>query len=159
MTLKIDAKFEEKLSVVSKMRRIWWILIPVLEVPKICTFIGSYCARYLMFDLKNHRGVIFDDTEKWCKIWRKTDWRFGKWHEEYGEFSPEHLKCQNWNFDGTLSPRVENVWALNLQTSYVSWQWRMMQNLKRNWLVIWKLTCRIWRILTQTPKNLKKFAL
>ena len=53
MTLKIDAKFEEKLSVVS-----------VLEVPKICTFIGLYCARYLMFDLKNHRGVIFDDTEK-----------------------------------------------------------------------------------------------
>ena len=64
MTLKIDAKFEEKLSVVSEIRGIWRILIPALKVPKICTFIGLYCARYLMFDLKNHRGVIFDDTEK-----------------------------------------------------------------------------------------------
>ena len=59
---------------------------------KICTFICSYCAKYLMFDLKKYRGVIFHDTEGWCKIWRKTDLWFGKWHEEYGKFSPEHLK-------------------------------------------------------------------
>ena len=45
-----------------------------------------------MFDLKKYRGVIFHDTEKWCEIWRKTDLWFGKWHEEYGKFSPEQLK-------------------------------------------------------------------
>ena len=26
------------------------------------------------------------------KIWRKTDLWFGKWHEEFGKFSPEHSK-------------------------------------------------------------------
>ena len=62
------------------------------KVPKICTFIGSYCAKYLMFDLKKYRGVIFHDTEKWCKAWRKTDLWFGKRYEEYGKFSPEHFK-------------------------------------------------------------------
>ena len=62
------------------------------KVYKTCTFICSYCAKYLMFDLKKYRGVIFHDTEGWCKIWRKTDLWFGKWHEEYGKFSPEHLK-------------------------------------------------------------------
>ena len=37
------------------------------------------------------------------------------------------------------------------------WQWRMMQNLKRNWLVISKLTWRIWWILTQALESLKSF--
>ena len=41
---------------------------------------------------QNHRVVIFYDTEDWCKIWRKTDLWFGKWHEEFAKFSPEHLK-------------------------------------------------------------------
>ena len=62
------------------------------KVSKICTFIGSYCAKYLMFNLKNYRGVIFCDTEEWCKIWRKTNLWFGKLHEAFDKFSPEHLK-------------------------------------------------------------------
>ena len=62
------------------------------KVSKTCTFICSYCAKYLMFDLKKYRGVIFHGTEGWCKILRKTDLWFGKWHKEYGKFSPEHLK-------------------------------------------------------------------
>ena len=28
-------------------------------------------------------------------------------------------KCQNWDFDGILLPRVENAWAKNLQESCV----------------------------------------
>ena len=60
--------------------------------PKHCTLIGSYFAKYLMFDRKKYRGVIFQDTEQWCKIWRKINLWFGKWHEEFGKFSPEHWK-------------------------------------------------------------------
>ena len=54
--------------------------------------IGPFCAKYTTFDLKKYRGVIFHDTEESCKIWRKTDLWFGKWHEEFGKFSSEHLK-------------------------------------------------------------------
>ena len=64
-------------------------------------------------------------------------------------------KSQNWDFDGILLSKVENVWAENLQGSYVSWQWRMMQKLKRNWLVNSKLTWGIWRILIWALENLK----
>ena len=61
------------------------------KVSKMCTFIGSYCAKYLKFDLKKYRGVIFHDTESWCKIWRKTDLLFQTWLG-FGEFWLEHLK-------------------------------------------------------------------
>ena len=39
----------------------------------------------------------------------------------------------------------------------MSWQWRMMQNLKRNRLVVSKLKWEIWQILTRAFENLKNF--
>ena len=78
--------------VVSKMTRIWWILTWALEILKISTLIGSFCAKYITFDLKKSRGVIFHGTEEWCKNWKKNDLWFRKWDEEHGKFSPEHLK-------------------------------------------------------------------
>ena len=41
----------------------------------------------------------------------------------------------------------------------MSWQWRMMQNLKRNWLVISKFTWWIWRVLNPALESLKIFNL
>ena len=29
---------------------------------------------------------MFDDTEYWCKIWKKTDLCFQEWYEEFGKF-------------------------------------------------------------------------
>ena len=102
-------------------------------------------------------GVMFAGTEYWCNIWRKTDLCFQKWPEEFSKFSPDHVrKSKNWDFDGVLLYKVENIWAENLQGSFVSWQWRMMQNLTRNWLVTSKLTWGVLQILTQALKNLKK---
>ena len=101
---------------------------------------------------------MLDGSEYWCNIWRKTDLCFQKWHEEFSQFSPEHVwKSENWGFDGTLLSKVETLWAQNLQGSFVSWQWRVIQNLKRNWRVSSKLTWGIWLILTralENPKNL-----
>ena len=54
---------------------------------------GYLARKYIMFELKKYRGIIFRDTEKWCKIWRKTNLFFEKWHEKFGKFSPEQLKC------------------------------------------------------------------
>ena len=59
-----------------------------LKVSKICTLMGSFSQKYIIFELEKYRGVIFHDTEEWCKIWRKTDLWFGKWHEEFGKLSP-----------------------------------------------------------------------
>ena len=57
------------------------------KTSKICTLVGSCWSKYIMFELKNYRGVIFDGTEDWCKIWSKTDLCFLKWHEEFVKFS------------------------------------------------------------------------
>ena len=62
------------------------------KISKICTLMSCFWPKYIMFELKKYRGVIFHDTEEWCKIWRKTDLWFEKWHEKFGKFSPEHLK-------------------------------------------------------------------
>ena len=59
---------------------------------KIYTLMDSFWPKYIMFELKKYRGVIFHDTGKWCKIWRKTELWFEKWLEEFGKFSSEHSK-------------------------------------------------------------------
>ena len=99
---------------------------------------------------------MFDCTEDWCKIWRKTGLYFLKWHEEFGRFSPGNVrKSENWVFYWVLFTKVENLWAWNLQWSYMSWEWGMMQSLRRNWLVNSKLTWVIWPILSRALENLK----
>ena len=55
---------------------------------------------------------MFDGTEDWCKIWRKTDLCFQKRHEEFSKFSPEHAqKSKIWGFYLVFLSKVENVWA------------------------------------------------
>ena len=41
----------------------------------------------------------------------------------------------------------------------MSWQWKMMQNLKRNWLLYSRFIWGIWGILNQELKNLKNLHL
>ena len=62
------------------------------KVSKICTLIAPFRAKYIIFDLKKYRGIIFHDTEESCKILRKTRLWFGKWHQDFGKFSLEHSK-------------------------------------------------------------------
>ena len=59
---------------------------------EIFTLMGSVWAKYILFKLKKYRGIIFHDTEEWCKIWRKTGLLLEKWCQEFGKFSPEHSK-------------------------------------------------------------------
>ena len=91
-----------------------------LKISKICALMGCFWPKYVMFELKKYRGVVFDSTEYWCKIWRKTEWSFQKRHEEVSKFSPEHVwKSKSWDFCWVLLSKVENVWAWNLQGSCV----------------------------------------
>ena len=48
------------------------------KIEKICTLAGCFWQKYVMFELKKYGGVMFDDTEERCKIWRKTDFCFLK---------------------------------------------------------------------------------
>ena len=113
MDLKSDAEFKEKLIYCFKNDKNLVNFDPSTQkVSQICTFIVSCCAKYLMFELKKCKGVIFHDTEKWCKIWRKTDLCFGKWHEEFGKFSPEYSKV--WKLGLWWDPFVQSRKCISL---------------------------------------------
>ena len=65
----------------------------------------------------------------------------------------ESLKnvCFNWLF----VTKVYNVWAAKVQRGYLSWHLKVMQNLKKNWLVVWKMTWEIWQIFTRALESVK----
>ena len=87
------------------------------EISKICSLMDCFWPKYIMFELKMCRGVMFDGTEYWCQIWKKTDLCFQKSHDEFNKFSPEHVrKSKNWDFDGILLSKVENVGELCVMT-------------------------------------------
>ena len=52
-----------------------------LKVSKIFILMGSFWAKYILFELKKYRGVIFHETEEGCKIWRGIDSSFKNWHK------------------------------------------------------------------------------
>ena len=79
-----------------------------LKVSKIFTLMHSFWAKYILFELKKYWGVIFKDTEVGYKIWRGINLSFQNWHKQFD------------------------------MRSYLLWQWRVMHNLKKNWLVVWK---------------------
>ena len=68
MTLKRDAKFEEKLICCFKNDKNLVNFDPSYQVSKICFLIGHFRVKYITFDLKKYRGVIFHDTEELCTI-------------------------------------------------------------------------------------------
>ena len=57
-------------------------------------------------------------------------------------------------FDRLVLLKVYKILAKKVQGSYVSWPWLLMQNLKKNWSVVSKMT-RIWWILTRALESLK----
>ena len=66
-----------------------------------------------MFELKEYRGAIVHDTRVWYKISRKTDLWFGKWHEEFGKFSPEHTKFSKLGL--SLDPFIQSRKCMSLK--------------------------------------------
>ena len=63
-----------------------------LENLKNFHFNDSFWAKYILFELKKYRGVIFHETEEGYKIWRGIDLSFQNWHKQFHKFWPEHLK-------------------------------------------------------------------
>ena len=62
---------------------------------------------------------------------------------------------KNLHFHLFLLCKVLNVWPKKVRRSYLAWHWRAMQNLKKNWLVVWKMAWRIWQTFTRALESLK----
>ena len=109
------------------------------KIWKICTLMGCFWQKYIMFELRKYSGFMFDGTQDWCKVWRKSDVFFQKWHEEFSKFSPEHLKVKIEILMAWFCLKSK-MYEPKICMSYVPWQWRMMQKLKMNWFFSSKLT-------------------
>ena len=141
MTLKSDAKFKEKLTCGFKydMRNLV-NFHPTTQKSKNFTSMGYFCPKYMRFELKKYRGVIFHDTEQWCKIWINLDLVVSKLTWGTGWNFIRALKnLKICTLMGSFCPKP-NVSARKFQRNYVSWHWKVMQNLSENWLVGWKMT-------------------
>ena len=57
--------------------------------------------------------------------------------------------------NGLLLASIYNIWDNEVQRNYLSWHWKVMQNLTKKWLVVWKMTLGIWQILTRALKSVK----
>ena len=62
MTLKSDAKCEEKQICCFKNDKNLVNFGLSTQVSKICTLIGPFSAKHMTFDLKKYRGVIFHES-------------------------------------------------------------------------------------------------
>ena len=91
----------------------------------------------VMQNLKKTRYVISKMTRIWWILIR----------------APRSLESMHFNW--SLSCKVNNVWPKKVQRSYLSWHWRVMKNLKKNWLLVWKMTWGIWQIFTRTLEIIK----
>ena len=124
-----------------------------MKFPQICTLIGSFCWKYIKFHLKKYKGVLSHDTEEWWEIWRKITFFVSKMTRIWWILILALKNLQNRCFDWSVLSKVYNVWPKKVHRSYLSWHWRVMQNLKKNWLVAWKITWGIWQIFIKTLES------
>ena len=80
------------------------------KISKICALLSCLWPKHIMFKLKKYRGVMFDGTEDWCKIWWKTDSGFNTSNLE--NFHQSTWKSQNWDLDGIFSSKVRKCTSL-----------------------------------------------
>ena len=124
------------------------LLTAHVKFHQICTLIGSFYWKYIKFQLENHTGVTSHDMSRVIQNLKKNHFVVSKMTRIWWILIRALKYLKLFHFDWSLSCKVYNVWPKKVLRIYLSWQWRTMQNLKKNWLVIWKMTWGIWQIFT-----------
>ena len=70
-------------------------------------------------------------------------------------FHASSWKSKKLYFDGLLFYKTYKVLDKKAQKSYVSWHWKVMRSLKKNWILVPKMTWGIYWILMQAMASLK----
>ena len=68
------------------------------KVSQIVILMGSFWAKYILFELKKYRGIIFHETEEGYKICTGINLSFQNWRKEFDKIWPEHSKSQKLSF-------------------------------------------------------------
>ena len=70
-------------------------------------------------------------------------------------FHASSWKSENMYFDWIHLSKTCKYLDEKVQKSYVSWHWRVMQSLKKNWFLVPKMTLGIWWILMRAVASLE----
>ena len=135
------------------MTRISWNLTQTLESLQNLHFHLFLLCKVFNVLPKQYWGVIFYDTEGWCKIWRKNDLWFVKWHKEYNKFSPECLKVSKLGL--WRDPLMQSRKSMTLKFTEELYVMKMKNDAKCEGEFISKLTWGTWQILTRALESLE----
>ena len=109
ITLKNDAKFDEELTCALKNdMRYFENFDPTLESLKICTLMGTFWPKYMMFELKNYRGVTCHEHWRVIKNFFLKKMTGGLKNDirNLVNFNVSSRKSENLHFDGLLLSRT-----------------------------------------------------
>ena len=122
---------------------------------EFCTLVGSFCKNQIMFQLESTEALSPMALKGDAKFKEKLTCGFKYDVRNLVNFHPTTQKSKNFTPMGYLCPKYE-VWAKKIQSSYLSWHWTMMQNLRNPDLVVSKMAWGIgWTFVIREPKSLK----
>ena len=80
-----------------------------------------FLTKVIMFELKKYRQAMFDSTGDWCKMWKKTDFYFQKWNEEFIKSSQAeklqfHFRKQNGGTKPKLKFKITRSTSCSVKT-------------------------------------------
>ena len=121
-----------------------------------CYFHGIFSSKvYEIWAKKIQRSYLlwhWTVMENLNKLW---PWDFKNEMRNWVNFHCNTQKSEKLYIDGLFLSKAYNVSARKFQRDYVSWHWRVMQNVKKNWLVAVNMTKEIWLIIRRAGKSLK----
>ena len=132
---------------------IWLAFIWAVESLKVCTLVGSLCPKHPNFLSKKYKRVIFITLKSDAKFEEKLSLSFKSDMRNLGNFNASSSKSKNLHFNVMVSSKVCYLWAKKVQMTYMSQNWRTMQNLTTNWLVLWKMKWVIGEFWLNTRKS------
>ena len=143
MTLKSGSKFKEQFTCGFKhdLRNLV-NFHPTTQTSWSFFELDSFYPKYARFELQKYRWFIFQDPEQWCKIWIKLDLVVSKMAWGIGWTFIRALKSlKNCTLMGCFCPKhrmfqLENFRGIKCHDT----EWNVIQNLKENWLMGWKMT-------------------
>ena len=96
MKVKSNAKFGEESTRRFKtgIRNLTNFVPSTQKFSKIFIWMGSFWAKYILFELKKYKVIIFHETEEGDKTWRGINLLFQNWHKEFDKFLSKHSKSQ-----------------------------------------------------------------
>ena len=183
MTLKSDAKFKEEFTCGFKygMRNLLNFQ-PTTQKSKNFTSMGYFCPKYMRFELTFIRGPKSLKIVHWCDLFvqsiycfseelcvmtlkgvakfkRKLTCSLKNYIRNLVNFHASGWKTENLHFDWIRLSKAYIYLDEKVQKSYVSCHWRVTQSLKKNWLLVPKLTWEIWWFLMRALTSPEIFTL